>query len=109
MLSRPSSTLPVFEEQVLVVAGEGWDSNLECCTCRARSDESRQRKKQIWNTGRALCCCSEDKLFGPAANVACSSQQLLGPEETISRADSPVEGRWRGALEDKSKGVEGIK
>ena len=46
MLTRPSSMLPVFEEKVLVVAGEGWDSNVEqCCSCCARTDESRQGKQ----------------------------------------------------------------
>ena len=41
-LSMPSSTLPVFDEKVLVVA---WWSNVECCSCCARSDESQQRKQ----------------------------------------------------------------
>ena len=37
-----------------------------------------------------------------AANAACSSLQLLGPEEEILRAGSPVGGLgWRGDLEDK--------
>ena len=46
-------------------------------------------------------CHIEEKFFGPAANVACSSLQLLGPEEEILRAGRPMGGRWGGALEDK--------
>ena len=38
MLSQPSSTLPVFEETVLVAAGGGW---------KWKSDESWQRRKQF--------------------------------------------------------------
>ena len=47
MLSKPSSALPVFEEKVLVVAREGWDSNVECCSCCARIDESWRRRKRF--------------------------------------------------------------
>ena len=41
----------------------------------------------IWNTGRASCCCSEEKIFGPAATAAGSSQQLLGPEGKILKKE----------------------
>ena len=48
MLSRSSLTLPVFEEKVLVVAGEGWGSNVEqCSSCCARTDGSCQRRRQF--------------------------------------------------------------
>ena len=48
MLCKPSSTLPVFEEKLLVVAGEGWGSTVDqCCSCCSRLDESRQRKKLV--------------------------------------------------------------
>ena len=48
MLSKPSSTLPVFEKKkLLVVAGEGWGSSVERCSYCARLDESLQRRKVV--------------------------------------------------------------
>ena len=61
----------------------------------------------IWNTGRTSCHCSGKKFSGPAAN-ACSSLQLLGPEEKILRAGNPLGERWRGAPQNKKlKELEG--
>ena len=50
MLSRPSSTLPVFEEKVLVVAGEGWGSNVEqCCSRCAKFDDDKYVGNHLGN------------------------------------------------------------
>ena len=45
-----------------------------------------------------LCCCSEEKFFGPAANLAGSSQQLLGLEEFRG---GDLEGRQKRGTEEK--------
>ena len=61
-----------------MVAGGGWDSKVEQ-TVLAVQGLMKVGRGGSWLLGRTLCHCSEDKFFGPAANAACSSPQLVGP------------------------------
>ena len=86
MLSKPSSALTVFEEKVLVVAREGWDSSAEqCCSCCARSDEIQQSRKQFRNTqsvagypmASEVPAMSQIMFVGPSASMSTRAAQQI--------------------------------
>ena len=93
--------LPVFEERVLVVAGEGWGSHIEqYCSCCTSSDERQQRRKLVApflckDNSSVLTCLTFLRWAGPrVAAVRRSSlgllpiqlavlHSMLGPEEIL--------------------------
>ena len=111
--------LPVFEEKVLVVAGEGWGINVEqCCSCCARLMKGRGGNWSLLSFARIAARANLLgvpqilRLAGPCvAAVRRSSLGLLpmqlaalhslfDPERRDLEGRQPCGGRWRGALED---------
>ena len=110
MLSKPSSTLPVLEEKVLVVAGEDLGSSAECCSC-CQGLMKVGRESLLSFAGTAARCSPVPQILrlvephvaslGLLEMQLAALHSLLGPEEEILRS---VEWRWSGAPEDQTLG-----